>query len=71
MKPAIKYLLLGLFLVSILGSCKNRAQNETNDTGQNESEAILESNKGQAFIEDDESTPTVLSIAISGFTCIT
>jgi len=65
MKPAIKYLLLGLFLVSILGSCKNRAQNETNDTGQNESEAILESNKGQAFIEDDESTPTVLSIAIN------
>lgn len=51
--------------MSALSSCKNKAQNETTDSGQNQSEAILESNKGQAFIEDDESTPTVLSIAIN------
>ena len=51
--------------MSVLSSCKNKAQNETTDSGQNQSEAILESNKGQAFIEDDESTPTVLSIAIN------
>nr|WP_321413332.1 fasciclin domain-containing protein [uncultured Allomuricauda sp.] len=65
MKSVIKPFITGLFLMSVLSSCKNKAQNETTDSGQNQSEAILESNKGQAFIEDDESTPTVLSIAIN------
>jgi uncharacterized surface protein with fasciclin (FAS1) repeats len=65
MKSAMKPFIMGLFLMSVLSSCKNKAQNETTDSSQNQSEAILESNKGQAFIEDDESTPTVLSIAIN------
>jgi len=56
---------MGLFLLLALNSsCKDRAQNQTTVSDQNASEAILENNKGQAFIEDDESTPNVLQIAI-------
>ncbi|WP_127021349.1 fasciclin domain-containing protein [Flagellimonas beolgyonensis] len=65
MKSTIKLSTLGLtLLLAIHVGCKDRAQNETTGPDTNASEAILESNKGQAFIEDDESTPNVLQIAI-------
>ena len=65
MKSTIKLSTMGLFLLLALNSsCKNGAQNDTTASGQNDTEAILENNKGQAFIEDDGSTPNVLQIAI-------
>jgi len=65
MRSTIKLSIMGLFLLLALNSsCKDRAQNQTTVSDQNASEAILENNKGQAFIEDDESTPNVLQIAI-------
>ncbi|WP_108423184.1 fasciclin domain-containing protein [Flagellimonas amoyensis] len=65
MKSTIKLSALGLILLLVLNvSCKDRAQNETTASDQNESGAIIESNKGQAFIEDDASSPNVLQIAI-------
>lgn len=65
MKSTIKLSTLGLILLLTLnGGCKDRAQNETTAAESNTSEAVIESNKGQAFIEDDASTPNVLQIAI-------
>ncbi|RIV44278.1 fasciclin domain-containing protein [Flagellimonas pelagia] len=65
MKSTIKLSTLGLILLLALNlSCKDRAQNETTIVTPNTSEAVIESNKGQAFIEDDASTPNVLQIAI-------
>ncbi|MCR9264268.1 MAG: fasciclin domain-containing protein [Flavobacteriaceae bacterium] len=65
MKSTIKLSMMGLVLsLALNSSCKNGAQNDTTVSGQNDTEAILENNKGQAFIEDDESTPNVLQIAI-------
>ncbi|WP_318345489.1 fasciclin domain-containing protein [Flagellimonas baculiformis] len=65
MTPTTKLIMMGLFLVLALNmSCKNGTQNEATTSNQNDSEAILENNKGQAFIEDDASTPNVLQIAI-------
>ncbi|AEM71846.1 beta-Ig-H3/fasciclin [Allomuricauda ruestringensis DSM 13258] len=65
MKSTIKLSMMGLFsLFTLISSCKNRSQNETKDSNQNETIDVSENNKGQAFIEDDESTPNVLQIAI-------
>ncbi len=65
MKSTIKFRITGLFsLLLILGSCKNEPQNETMDSNQNASTVATEYTKGQAFIEDDESTPNVLQIAL-------
>ncbi len=65
MKSSIKLSMMGLFLLlTIISSCKNGPQNETKDTGQNEPTVASEYTKGQAFIEDDESTPNVLQIAL-------
>lgn len=65
MTPTTKLSMMGLFLVLALNiGCKNGTQNEATTSNQNDSEAILENNKGQAFIEDDASTPNVLQIAI-------
>ncbi|WP_431163898.1 fasciclin domain-containing protein [Flagellimonas beolgyonensis] len=65
MKSTIKLSALGLTLLFLFNiGCKDRAQNETTTSDPNTSEAIIESNKGQAFIEDDESTPNVLQIAL-------
>ncbi len=65
MKSTIKLRMIGLFaLLTITSSCKNGAQNETRETGQNEPTVASEYTKGQAFIEDDESTPNVLQIAL-------
>ncbi|MBO0340283.1 MAG: fasciclin domain-containing protein [Bacteroidota bacterium] len=65
MKSSIKLSMMGLFsLLTIISSCKNGPQNETKDLNQNESTVASEYTKGQAFIEDDESTPNVLQIAL-------
>ncbi len=65
MKSTIKLSMMGLFsLLTIMSSCKNGPQNETKDSGQNESAVTSEYTEGQAFIEDDESTPNVLQIAL-------
>ncbi|KAB5486103.1 MULTISPECIES: fasciclin domain-containing protein [Flagellimonas] len=65
MTPTTKLSMMGLFLVFALNmGCKDRTQNEATTSNQNDSEAVLENNKGQAFIEDDASTPNVLQIAI-------
>ncbi len=64
MKSTIKSYMMGLFLLSTLGGCKDKTQVKTTTSDPNPSEAISESNKGQAFIEDDESTPNVLQIAL-------
>jgi uncharacterized surface protein with fasciclin (FAS1) repeats len=65
MTPTMKFNMMGLFLLFALNiGCKNGAQNEATTSNQNDSEAILENNKGQAFIEDDASTPNILQIAI-------
>ena len=65
MRSTIKLSMTGLFaLLMILSSCKKGPQNETNDTSPSESSISSEYSKGQAFIEDDESTPNVLQIAI-------
>ena len=57
--------MMGLFLLLAINiSCKNGSQKEIQASEQNDPEALLENNKGQAFIEDDASTPNVLQIAI-------
>jgi uncharacterized surface protein with fasciclin (FAS1) repeats len=65
MKTTTKFrLLLGSFLMLMLFvGCKNEAKTETTSTS---SEATTDEAKeqGQAFIEDDGSTPNVLQIAI-------
>ncbi|MAO16884.1 fasciclin domain-containing protein [Muricauda ruestringensis] len=65
MKSTIKLSIIRLFsLLTIFSSCKNGPQNETKDLGQKESTITSEYTKGQAFIEDDGSTPNVLQIAL-------
>ncbi len=65
MTSTIKLSMMGLFLLFALNtSCKNGPKNEPTTSDQNTSETTMEYNKGQAFIEDDESTPNVLQIAI-------
>lgn len=65
MKLTIKLRMMGLLLLlMVVSSCKQGPQNDTTASGQNDTEAILDNNKGQAFIEDDGSTPNVLQIAI-------
>lgn len=65
MKSTIKLSMMGLIaLLMVMGSCKNGPQNETKDSGQNESAVTSDHDKGQAFIADDESTPNVLQIAL-------
>ncbi len=57
--------MLGLLALSvILGSCKNEPQEKKEVTNPSQDEAVLESNKGQAFIEDEASTPNILQIAL-------
>lgn len=65
MKKTKKLLLLGisLLIVGLVSNCKNEAKTATsNDSSSATTEEAKE--QGQAFIEDDESTPNVLNIAI-------
>ncbi len=65
MKKTKKLVLLGasLLLLGIVSNCKNEAKTGTTDASPSgTTEEVKE--QGQAFIEDDESTPNVLNIAI-------
>jgi uncharacterized surface protein with fasciclin (FAS1) repeats len=59
----IKYSLVLLMLLAVFSSCKNETKQDTTTNTQGASEAPA-SQKGQAFIADDGSTPNVLQIAI-------
>ncbi|QHI36920.1 Immunogenic protein MPT70 [Kordia antarctica] len=58
-----KVIPVAIFLV-LFYSCKNEVNKESTTT-QTSTEAASESQKGQAFIDDDSSTPNVLQIAIN------
>lgn len=60
MKP-IKHLLLVFALIAFVCSCKNETTTTSTD---NNTENTSTEKTGQAFIEDDESSPNVLQIAI-------
>jgi len=60
MKTNLK-ILLSVFFIMLLISCKNEAEQNTTKSSNAESE---EPRTGQAFVTDDESKPTVLHIAI-------
>lgn len=59
----IKHSFAVLLLLAVFCSCKNETKQEATSNSQDESE-MPNSQKGQAFIEDDGSTPNVLQIAI-------
>ncbi len=65
MKRTKKFLLLGisLLLVGLVSNCKNEAKTGTTDLSPSGTTEEAKE-QGQAFIEDDESTPNVLNIAI-------
>lgn len=65
MKTTNLKLVLGLFLTLFLVfSCKNETKTENNNAPAATSTTADSEKKGQAFIEDDGSTPNVLQIAI-------
>lgn len=58
-------LLFGSFLLLLfIGSCKNGTKTENTTAPATTGEVTDTQKKGQAFIQDDESTPNVLQIAI-------
>lgn len=64
MKPTNSiYSFAFLLLITMFSSCKNETNQDTTTSIQDASEAPI-SQKGQAFIADDGSTPNVLQIAI-------
>ncbi len=63
MKP-IKQLFLVFAFVALAYSCKNENKDASSTSTVTEAETTSNKEAGQAFITDDESTPTVLSIAI-------
>jgi uncharacterized surface protein with fasciclin (FAS1) repeats len=65
MKKTNLKLILGMFLMLFLVfSCKNDAKTENTNASEATSTAADSDKTGQAFIEDDGSTPNVLQIAI-------
>ncbi len=65
MKTTNLKLVFGSFLMLLLiTSCKNENKTESTTTPEATSTAADTEDKGQAFIEDDGSTPNVLQIAI-------
>jgi uncharacterized surface protein with fasciclin (FAS1) repeats len=63
MKP-IKHLFFAFALVALICSCKNENNEASTTSTANQADNTATERTGQAFIEDDESKPTVLSIAI-------
>lgn len=65
MKPIIdlKLWIISFFILGMVFSCKNEGKSEAPDVS-NTTETEISANQGQAFIEDDGSTPNVLNIAI-------
>lgn len=64
MKTIIKTLFVSVIIL-ITYSCKTETNNDANNNASENTEATLDKTKGQAFIDDDGSTPNVLQIAIS------
>lgn len=60
----IKQLFFVFALTTLVFSCKNNEENKPNEAADNSTKTATTEKTGQAFITDDESTPTVLSIAI-------
>ncbi len=60
----MKYVVAIIFSLAFFTACKNEAKQDTNTTKNSETETTSQERSGQAFIKDDESKPTVLSIAI-------
>lgn len=60
----MKHLFFVFTLVAFVYSCKNENKEASTTSTANETNAGLTKQSGQAFIQDDESKPTVLSIAI-------
>jgi len=60
----IKQLFLTLVLVAFVCSCKNENKDASTNSEVSQTKKTSNEKTGQAFITDDESTPTVLSIAI-------
>ena len=63
MKP-IKHLFLVFAVAALFCSCKDENKDTSTSSSEVNTEAQSSKEDGQAFITDDESTPTVLSIAI-------
>lgn len=61
---SIKQLFFVFALVALVCSCKNENKDASTNSTVTETETTSNNKTGQAFITDDESTPTVLSIAI-------
>ncbi len=57
-------LLMGSFCMLVFIGCKNEVKSDASTPSQTASENSETEKTGQAFIKDDESRPTVLSIAI-------
>uniref|UniRef100_UPI00262BB524 fasciclin domain-containing protein n=1 Tax=uncultured Eudoraea sp. TaxID=1035614 RepID=UPI00262BB524 len=60
-KTKLRLIVGSFFMLALLVGCKNEAKTNTPTSSQPEQ---LSKEGGQAFIEDDESTPNVLQIAI-------
>lgn len=64
MKTTIKLLFVSIALL-VFSACKNETTNETGTVLESSAKSDTpSSNQGQAFIEDDESAPNILQIAI-------
>ena len=60
----IKHLFFIVAIVAFVCSCKNENNEASTNSTANQADETTTERTGQAFIEDDESKPTVLSIAI-------
>jgi uncharacterized surface protein with fasciclin (FAS1) repeats len=64
MKTILKLLFVSTAIL-LFSACKNETTTETGTTAESSTKSdVSSSNQGQAFIEDDESAPNVLQIAI-------
>ncbi|WP_297794509.1 fasciclin domain-containing protein [uncultured Eudoraea sp.] len=59
----LRLLVGSFFMLTLIVGCKNEAKTETDTSATSQSDAQTKES-GQAFIEDDGSTPNVLQIAI-------
>ena len=60
----LKQIFICVFCLLAFAACKNETQDASTNSLFTEAETTANKKTGQAFITDDESTPTVLSIAI-------
>lgn len=60
----LKFLFFGFACLTLIFSCKNVEKEETSTPNTEQTEKESPERTGQAFIEDDGSTPNVLQIAI-------